>query len=61
MSKESLDEIGVRNCDCGIVCIGSAFDVSILTTMYLTELGLKKVIAKANSRIRPRSCGRWAP
>lgn len=49
MSKESLDEIGVRNCDCGIVCIGSAFDVSILTTMYLTDLGLKKVIAKANS------------
>lgn len=49
MSREALDEIGVRNCDVAIVGIGTYLDVSILTTLHLVNLGIPKVIAKATS------------
>lgn len=49
MSREALDEIGVRNCDVAIVGIGTHLDVSILTTLHLVNLGIPKVIAKATS------------
>jgi trk system potassium uptake protein TrkA len=49
MSKEALEEIGVKNADVAIVGIGSSLDVSILTTLHLINLGIKKVIAKATS------------
>ena len=50
MSKEALDEIGVRNCEVGIVCIGNAIEVSILATLHLINLGLPRVIAKATTQ-----------
>lgn len=50
ITKTALDEIGVRNCECAIVCIGSAMDVSILAALHLVNLGIKRVIAKANSK-----------
>lgn len=48
-TKESLEEIGVKNCDVAIVGIGTYLDVSILTTLHLVNLGVPKVISKATS------------
>lgn len=45
--EDTLKSIGIRNYDCVIVAIGDNMQASILTTMLLKELGIKKVIAKA--------------
>ncbi|WP_057914241.1 potassium channel family protein [Peribacillus muralis] len=45
--EETLKSIGIRNFDCVIVAIGNDMQSSILTTLLLKELGVKKVIAKA--------------
>ena len=45
--EETLNSIGIRNFDCVIVAIGIDMQSSILTTLLLKELGVKKVIAKA--------------
>ncbi len=49
LSKDSLTESGVQNCDVVFVCIGEKIDTSILTTLNVLELGVKKVISKATS------------
>ncbi|MFC8559377.1 potassium channel family protein [Peribacillus frigoritolerans] len=45
--EETLKAIGISNFDCVIVAIGNDMQSSILTTLLLKELGIKKVIAKA--------------
>ena len=40
--------MGFQNCDVVIVCIG-ILDVSILTVMKLHAMGVKRIIAKANT------------
>lgn len=49
LNRETLSECGIQNCDTVVVCIGEKIDVSILTTLIVLELGVKKVIAKATS------------
>ncbi len=49
LEKKSLSDMGFSDCDVVIVCIGGAIDVSILTVMQLQNLGVKRIIAKANS------------
>lgn len=49
LTKEALLEAGVQNCDTAIVCIGEKIDTSILTTLNVLSLGVKRVIAKAIS------------
>lgn len=49
LSKETLEEIGIQNCDSVVVCIGEKIDTSILTTMHAVDLGVPRVIAKALS------------
>ena len=49
LDKKSLMETGIQNCDIAVVCIGEHMDTSILTTLNLVDLGIPKVIAKANS------------
>lgn len=49
LDKKSLAETGIASCDVAVVCIGEQMDVSILTTLNLVSLGVKKVIAKARS------------
>ncbi len=49
LDKKTLLETGIQNCDIAIVCIGEHLDTSILTTLNLTGIGVKKVIAKARS------------
>lgn len=50
LSQETLEEVGIRNCDVAVVCIGSLIDVSILTTLHLVNLGVPKIIAKATTK-----------
>lgn len=49
LSRETLEEAGIHNCDTVIVCIGEKIDVSIMTTLNVVSLGVPNVIAKAIS------------
>ena len=49
LDKKTLSETGIQNCDVAVVCIGEHIEPSILTTLNLVDLGVKKVIAKATS------------
>ncbi|MBP3377144.1 MAG: TrkA family potassium uptake protein [Clostridia bacterium] len=49
LTADNLREVGVVNADVAVVCIGSKLDTSVLTTMNLMKLGVKKVISKATS------------
>ena len=47
--KEVLEAIGLQDFDAVFVTAGGRMDISILTTFYLKELGVKKIIVKAIS------------
>lgn len=49
LTRETLEEIGIQNCDTVIVCIGEKIDTCILTTLNVVSLGVPHVIAKAIS------------
>lgn len=49
LEKATLLETGIQNCDKVIICIGGQLDTSILTTLNLTSIGVKHIIAKARS------------
>lgn len=45
--EEVLRSLGIRNFDCAVVAIGNDIQASIMTTILLKDLGVKKVVAKA--------------
>ncbi|WP_123042334.1 potassium channel family protein [Cohnella candidum] len=47
--EEALRSIGIRNVDCAVVAIGNDIQASILTSILLKELEVRKVVAKALS------------
>ena len=47
LDKETLEETGIQNCETVFVCIGEKIDVSILTTLNVRNMGVKRVISKA--------------
>jgi trk system potassium uptake protein len=47
--KEILESLGLAELDGVIVSMGEKIDASILVTLYLRELKVKKIIAKANT------------
>jgi trk system potassium uptake protein TrkA len=49
LSKETLIQAGIQNCETVIICIGEKVDVSILTTLNVISMGVPRVIAKAIS------------
>lgn len=49
LTKEALEEAGIKNCATVIICIGEKVDVSILTTLNVISMGVQRVIAKAIS------------
>ena len=49
LTKETLEELGFKECETIVVCIGEKVDASILTTLNAISLGVKKVIAKAGN------------
>jgi len=48
LTKEALEETGINECAIVIICI-SKVDVSVLTAQILLELGVPRVIGKADS------------
>ncbi|WP_019120281.1 potassium channel family protein [Brevibacillus massiliensis] len=47
--ENALKEIGIRNFDVVVVAIGNDIQASILTTLILKEMGVKKIVAKAQN------------
>ena len=45
--KDTLENLGITDYDVVIVSLGDQIDASILVTLYLKELGVKEIIAKA--------------
>ena len=52
--KDVLRALGVRNCDCAIVCIASNLSASIIITMNLKELDVPFICAKAQGTMHQR-------
>lgn len=52
--EEVLRSVGARNFDCGVVAIGDDIQASILATILLKDLGVKRVVAKAVSDLHGR-------
>ncbi len=44
-----LRAAGVKNYDCAVVCISSDINASILTTLFIKEIGVPKVIVRASN------------
>ena len=49
LTRENLEAIGLQECEVVIIGIGEQIDVSILATLTVLRLGVKRVIAKAKS------------
>ena len=47
--REVLEALGIRQVDTAVVCIGTRMQASILATLHLKEMGVKKIYAKAVS------------
>lgn len=54
MDEAALKKLGIRNFDVVIVAIGENVQANILTTIILKELGVKKIIAKAQNALHGR-------
>lgn len=51
---KALDASGVRGASCAMVAIGEDFEASVLSTAVLRELGIPKVVARANNEREAR-------
>lgn len=51
MDEGTLNALGIRNFDTVIVAIGDNVQANILTTIILKEIGVKKVVAKAQNAL----------
>lgn len=49
LDKFILEETGIQNCETVIVCISKDMAISVLTTLNIVNMGVPRVIAKANS------------
>lgn len=47
--KENLEALGLRDMDVVVVSMGHEMEASILATLYLRELGVRRILAKALS------------
>ena len=47
MDKEALKSLGLDEMDAVIVSIGTKISVSVMVCLYLSELGVKRILAKA--------------
>lgn len=51
LDENSLKSLGIRNFDVVVVAIGKDIQASILVTVILKEMGVKKVVAKAQTEL----------
>ena len=52
--KDVLRALGVRNCDCAIVCLASTLSAAIVVTMNLKELEVPYICAKASNAMHKK-------
>ena len=45
--KNTLTKLGLSDYDSVFVCLRESLDASVLVTLYLRELGVKQIVAKA--------------
>ena len=45
--KETLIALGVHDVDAAVIGLGTSLDASVLVTLYLKEMGVKEIVAKA--------------
>jgi len=58
IDEKSLVEAGIKRCDVVMVCLSEAIDLSILTTLQIINLGVPRVIAKADNRMHGKILAR---
>jgi trk system potassium uptake protein TrkA len=51
IDEETLRSLGIRNFDCVVVAIGNDIQASIMTTIILKDMGIKKVVTKAQTKL----------
>lgn len=51
---EAVEAAGARGASCALVAIGEDFEASVLTTAVLREVGIPKVVARANDEREAR-------
>ena len=54
MDEKVLDDLGLANFDAAVIAIGSDIQASIMATLVAKELGIKKIIAKAQSEMHKK-------
>lgn len=54
MDENALKSLGVADFDMVVVAIGENIQVNVLTTIMLKEMGVKKIIAKAQNELHGR-------
>lgn len=54
MDENSIKALGIRNFDVVVITIGSDIQSSVMTTLIVKELGVKYIIAKANSELHAK-------
>ena len=47
--RETLESLGIKEIDAAVICIGTRMQASILATLHVKELGVKRILAKAIS------------
>lgn len=52
--ENSLRTLGIRNFDVAVVTIGSNMQASIMATLLVKEMGVKYIVAKANSELHAK-------
>ncbi|NEZ47729.1 TrkA family potassium uptake protein [Clostridium niameyense] len=52
--ENSLKALGIRNFDVAVITIGSNIQASTMVTLIVKELGVKYIIAKANSELHAK-------
>ena len=52
--KKTLSETGIQNCDVVVVCIGEKMDTSILTTLNVVSLGVRRSYQRPRAPSRAR-------
>lgn len=56
--RTALEQLGIKEVDGAVVCIGENFESAVLATANLLDIGVKHVSARANSRLGASILGR---
>lgn len=52
--ESALRSLGIKNFDVGVITIGSDIQSSVMVTLLVKEMGVKHIIAKANSELHAK-------